>query len=432
MKVPTNALMICEKTPPTNRGSDSHLTVKIDWLQFSLKLPSRALLRAVADYLMATLGDEMTWDVGKGHRNGMYYHNTGHSVKGVKVWWNEPGKQSGKANGNALVCIPASAMNGKSQRDLWELMKWLKSACQPKYTRIDVAIDDYTHSLSYRKFLDACNSRSYSGFDNFTPIKPENKKRENLGYTLYMGSRHSDCLLRLYDKFVESLGLINAARLEGEFKNGYAQQLADDYIAISSCQYNAIAAQYLAGCVVGKIDFREPKSKSGHKNLKRRKRLDWWQSFIDRIGAEVKLGCNRICPSLQATVSWIKKQVAPTLAVLRRVLKPLDYRAFLDNLVDEKDATMSPTNEAKAEVWFFERHTVFGTIPKAPKFWDSKAIKPEVLKQAFEQPSVPFSLGQIVRHKVNQLSYKVSACTHTHAQLQGLDKAVSVYLLEPV
>jgi hypothetical protein len=100
--------------------------------------------------------------------------------------------------------------------------------------------------------------------------------------------------------------------------------------------------------------------------------------------------------------------------------------------VDEKDAAMTPVNEAKAEVWFFERHTVFGEFPKAPKFWDKETIKPEILKQVFESPASVFNVGQIVRHKVSQLNHKVMGCSHTHAQLQGIDKAVSVYLLEPV
>jgi hypothetical protein len=280
--------------------------------------------------------------------------------------------------------------------------------------------------------LDACYARAYSGFDTFVPVKPENKQRKNLGFTLYLGSKSSGTYTRFYDKCVESQGLIDANRIETVFGRDFTEDLVKKYLTIPASQFNALAPQFLAGCIVGKIDFRQPKNKAGDKNIKRRRRLEWWQNFIDRIGAEVKLGCNRICPSLHATVAWVKKQVAPTLAVLRRVLKPLDYRAFLDNLVDEKDASMSPTNEAKAEVWFFERHTVFGEFPKAPKFWNKETIKPEVLKQVFEQLTVPFSMGQIVRHKVNQLSYKVSACTHTHAQLRGIDKAVSVYLLEPV
>jgi hypothetical protein len=366
----------------------------------------------------------------------MYYHNTGHSVLGVKWWWNEPGKESGKSSGNALILIPAGAMNGKTQQQIWELMKWLDKACQPKYTRIDIAVDDRSKALSYRQVLDACNSRAYAGFDKYIPLKPENKKRENLGFTIYLGSKESDKYVRYYDKNIESKEMIDAYRLEGVYKNEYAQKLAKEYIAISASQYDALAPKFLAGCVVGNIDFRETKTKVGEKNKDRRKRLDWWQAFIDRIGAEVKLGCDRICPTLQATVNWVKKQVAPTLAVLRRVLKPLDYRAFIDNLVDEKDACMTPTNEAKADVWFFERHTVIGNIPKSVKFWEQKPIAvdeiPSQVDDEYQQPLPTFSVGQLVRHRVTEVVSKVISCTHTHAQVQGIENAVSVWLLEPV
>lgn len=436
LAIPSSQLSDVTLTPLTNRGSNSQnsqLTAKIDTIRFSVPYRTPARFSALISAVFGAFGDTPVLESGKGVRNGQGYHNSGYGIKGILLAWNEPGKESkGAPNGSMLFSIPGRALSGVTQRRLWELFHTLEKY-EVKYTRVDVAIDDYSKSISYRQMRAAIDERQVVGVDTAWDETRHSMSGKYKGFTLCFGARDSNAHFRYYDKDAESNGLVKAYRLEGEFKNELAQALIKEYLSIPVGQYDELASQLLAGVVVKKIDFLERPKKAGEKNKSRRKRLDWWQAFKDRIGAEIKLGITYKDPTLQATANWVKRSVAPTLAVLRQVLGTLDFRAWLDNVIDEKASNLTAQSEAKIEVWKRLRGQVFGSIPPLVNPFIPKKISTQDVKgiAPYEYPEPVYPIGSIVRHLVDGIARKVVACTHTHAQLEGLEKAVSVYLLKP-
>lgn len=96
-------------------------------------------------------------------------------------------------------------------------------------SRLDIAFDDYSYrengftSAWYHKMWS--NGWTRSRCRAFSYISDGNKAG-----TVYFGTRANGKLLRVYDKYLESKGLVDAVRYEAEFHNHYCNDFAQKYI----------------------------------------------------------------------------------------------------------------------------------------------------------------------------------------------------------
>jgi len=91
-----------------------------------------------------------------------------------------------------------------------------------KFTRIDLTIDFVDHGTFARSFHEFMSKNK----DKWANIFPRRKVTliDSGGTTVYIGSRQSPLMLRIYDKATESKGIVGTSRLEIELKGHYAKQ----------------------------------------------------------------------------------------------------------------------------------------------------------------------------------------------------------------
>jgi len=96
---------------------------------------------------------------------------------------------------------------------------------------------------------------------------------DELGQTIYHGSKDSDRMLRVYDKDAESKGQIAAYRMELQERKKYADKAAQ------LLAYGELT-QVLPNRLVGFIDFKDHKSAA---HIDQRTRCPWFEELV--VGA---------------------------------------------------------------------------------------------------------------------------------------------------
>lgn len=196
---------------------------------------------------------------------------------------------------------------------LRELMKEIKR--YGHITRLDLAVDDIgTNYYSLPELHDLFISGSYvsrfRGFDEHCSYKQQN---EIAGHTIYLGSRKSSAMLRIYDKQAEQNKKLLSAnmppieyswvRWELELKRERAQSVLELIVSGQDIAYltMGILANYL--CIMENDRSRKERCTVSEK----------FKAFIDGIG-KISLYSSSSEKTIDDTKKWLVRQVAPSLA----------------------------------------------------------------------------------------------------------------------
>nr|DAX00834.1 MAG TPA: Replication initiation factor [Inoviridae sp.] len=181
------------------------------------------------------------------------------------------------------------------------------------FTRLDVAIDDkccrYFSVDDVAKILD--NEDIYiAKFRSWRHIVEKSTSGEMLGNTIYMGTRKSDIMLRLYDKQLEQQKKEVAVtcpwvRWEFEIKKERADSFAKE--VIHNQQFGVLGMQLLSWYL--RFINQDDSNKS------RCSTLPLWDEFINNVG-KLKLSINKSEKSVEKSLMWVQRQCAPTIAGL--------------------------------------------------------------------------------------------------------------------
>jgi hypothetical protein len=142
-----------------------------------------------------------------------------------------------------------------------------------KFPRIDTAIDDWQNRIDPDRFLKECK-----GPDKVTHVKKARRMSEEslrshadeLGKTIYLGSKNSDRMLRVYGKYAESNGQIAAYRMGLQERKKYANKAAQDLA------YGELT-QVVPSRLVGFIDFKDHQSAA---HVDKRTRCGWFEELV--------------------------------------------------------------------------------------------------------------------------------------------------------
>lgn len=197
-----------------------------------------------------------------------------------------------------------------------------------KCTRIDIATDDYSKQLEFREICRALDAGEFFGFRTSRVVRGIGGKRA--GWTAYIGSRQSDCMIRIYDKFAESNGRIDCIRYEIEYKDELAQEL---FLLLIGAATSEESLRIYKKYWKGKAEFR---SRENGKNQDRNPRLAWWDSFVTRVGeAAYLVRPIKVAPDVVQKADWIYRQVAKSLAIIKAALPIEKFGDFLDLVISE-------------------------------------------------------------------------------------------------
>jgi DNA relaxase NicK len=148
------------------------------------------------------------------------------------------------------------------------LLLWL-SATGGKATRLDLAIDDYGRGV-----LPADVRASIMRGEVVTRAKGASFRetlRGSSGHTVYIGSRASRVMLRMYDKLIESRGQVTSVRWELVLREEAAQAVQQELATKAwALLFNSQLVRF--------VDFREPNSGS---RTNRQERMTWFAEIVE-------------------------------------------------------------------------------------------------------------------------------------------------------
>jgi hypothetical protein len=323
------------------------IETKIDWLQFAGDMPAEQL------YPFITEVEKLTKEIihqrpGKPSwgANGEY-QNSGRSLKGVRLAWDNRDKD-GKCR--CLISIPGkvlSAMKILTVRELAIGILLTGLHC----TRLDIAIDDFAKRLSFQTIVGALLAGNYAKFKSW-----DWRFSKGGGICIYFGSRESARSTKIYDKFVESKGKVNAYRLETKFGNKLANNVLLEWLMIDpdtlTDGWERESASYLMKSVVGSVNFIDRGVKPDEKNLSRLPRLYWWEAFVELVGGEIYHTAPVVQTSLDRAVQYHKRSTLRSLVCIIKALNMInaeDAKAWVLNQFKMAEATLTAVHHHRIE-----------------------------------------------------------------------------------
>jgi DNA relaxase NicK len=228
-------------------------------------------------------------------------------------------------------------------------MLWAnKNLLNLKCSRLDLAVDDYGKELDFNQLKNAIESHSYSGFRKSRTVM--NHGGKYTGWTVYLGARESEFMVRIYDKFAESKGAIDSIRWEAEIKGKMANNL---FPVLLECPGNeAMYQAKLIKYAIGGISFIQKVSK----NIGRCPLLDWWENWLKYLSCSpLRIFVKRVKTTLSNTKSWIYRSVAKSLAMLEEGLGVYYFEHFVNELL--LDGKSRLTNLDKLRIEDYQTYT---------------------------------------------------------------------------
>jgi len=361
LKLPVKHLPLARgfavKPQPSNRRGQQvskGLHALVDWLSGTVRFTDFARVQELLRFVEGYVGEEIHLEPGVPWHCGITFAHSGRSLSSVRVGWNEP--DGDDCLGHLILSVPGLALSRMSVRDVWRMLSGLVNVWGFKTTVVHPAIDDYEKQLDVKDMVAAIEAGNYARF------RPKSKKGAvftrslggSEGFTLYMGSPSSDRRTRHYNKEAESEGRIPCYRTETVLKDELAQSFVDGWLAISPENFEELSPKYIAGTVAEAIDFPARLSCPGEKNLSRIPRLDWWQKFLDRVGASVRHSRPVVVRSLEKTLTWTHRQVVRALAVAQRAVGKGAFRNWFSREMDWADENLTPFQEYLARQYRVE------------------------------------------------------------------------------
>lgn len=281
--------------------TDFNTKIIVDWLQFTLlrddglEIVFRILRLNPADFERLDKG-------GLGYKDQLINNN-------VRIYY----------NGNLGMGVNTS-ISGKGCRymesqgiNLWSLVFRLAQSAKINITRLDLAldteiklIDKVRKNIDKKKYISKSRSISYICKSGKDSTRTE---------TIYIGSRSSDLMIRIYDKAVEQgLEEIDWERWEIVLKKEKIREAIPMLKKDISHTFKNILYTYFRP--LRKIESNKSRSKVEK----------WYMNFLGQV-EKVSLYRDPSQKTIEDKWSWIDKQVAPTLALLSLAFENTDFLA---------------------------------------------------------------------------------------------------------
>lgn len=191
--------------------------------------------------------------------------------------------------------------------------------------RLDLAINDRAGILDIPDLTAKCNCeecvslfRSFKSYASGELVKHNEQDKAGMGHTLYIGSLKSEVYFCCYEKDYEQYAKLGIPTSEAPIKNRFEIRLKDEraYYAVRELLTHYDAEQTAFSIINHYIRFvdREPEKRKTDWKLN-----DRWAWFIGKDRPPIKLTTDPEPYTLERTLGWISRQVAPTLKMLKKI-----------------------------------------------------------------------------------------------------------------
>ncbi len=227
-----------------------------------------------------------------------------------------------------------------------ELIAILKDFTNCKFTRLDLAIDDFQKHFTVsriRNYLEKglCITR-------LEEYESKNRYKVATGQatmdSIYLGSMSSRLSINFYDKKLErdakekeSDGSWDSwTRTELRLKREYADQAADMILL-----YNMDLGRVAFGLLSKNIRF--VKKHSSDKNIRRRQECIWWLNYIGKVD-KLKFSLEAPDRTIEKSKQWFGHAVAPTIAAIQES-DPKAFQEWLLEMLEQGKERMNDKHE---------------------------------------------------------------------------------------
>lgn len=283
----------------------SPFTLTIDWLAFTLPVGS------VQDTMHVIGGDWTKSEVGfRGYPSSWITEGAGRGVGKL-------GTGALRSTREVHVDLSAGIVASWSIDKVRTVLQWVLSR-DGHFTRLDCALDDRSSSVPLSTIKQAVDvGQCVTRADRMQRISSGSiHKGTPSGETIYIGSPHSQTLLRIYDKRLERQAKEHedwqdyGIRWELELKKDRAQVCGQ----LLSYLEEADWLEYMVGVLRTYIDFRDTSREETNEHRGRAPLLDWWLLLTEGF-KKARLVVEKDPHTLAKAKLWVSRAVAPTLAM---------------------------------------------------------------------------------------------------------------------
>lgn len=210
--------------------------------------------------------------------------------------------------------------------------------------RLDLAINDKAGILDIPELTEKCDCeecisvfRSFKSYASGQLIKSHEQDKAGMGHTLYIGSLKSEVYFCIYEKAQEQYAKLGIPLEETPVKNRFEIRLKNDraYYAVRDL-LTYYDAERTAFDIINRY-MRFVDKEDG------KKRSDWqvndrWAWFIGADRGHLKLTTKPEPYTLERTLNWIARQVAPTLKMAKKIDR-INGTNIIDSLVQDAKLT---------------------------------------------------------------------------------------------
>ena len=193
--------------------------------------------------------------------------------------------------------------------------------------RLDLAINDMAGILDIPELTEKCNReecisvfRSFKSYRSGELVRSNEQDRYGMGNTLYIGSLKSEVYFCIYEKDYEQYVKLGTPLDEADIINRFEIRLRNEraYYAVRDLLTYYDAEQTAFSIINQYVRFvdEEPDKRKNDWKLN-----DRWAWFIGDNRQSLKLTTKPEPYTLDRTLRWVQRQVAPTLKMLKKIDK---------------------------------------------------------------------------------------------------------------
>jgi len=274
-------------------GGSAHARVAPDYIAFTVTNDTPV------STVLAMLGFKFN-EIGFGRYR--YRQGAVAEVGGLEVYWD--GCQDGMGT---HVRISGKGCRHLEDDPFFEWGEWfsdIRKKLGGRFSRVDIAIDDEGYNVEFDTVLKAVENKEVTrrgdAYDERYRFRGGRKEK-----TLYIGSRESEAMLRVYQKGFELGGEVGWLRFEAEFKGKRAEGWVTVFLT-----HGWDAA---VGVFRHLWEFKDASHVTTDRT--RQRAADWWVQLIGAAKFSFKLG-QAVAATWQSVQKWMVRQWAPSVAML--------------------------------------------------------------------------------------------------------------------
>lgn len=206
--------------------------------------------------------------------------------------------------------------------------------------RLDLAINDRTGILDIRELTKKCQNeecislfRSFKSYGSGELVRKQEK--EGMGETLYIGSVKSEVYFCLYQKDYEQLMKLGIPLEDAEIKNRFEIRLKNEralFAVRDLIRYRDV--ERTAFSIINRyLRFAE---KDETKRRSQWLTNEHWAWFIGKNRQELRLTTEPEPYTLERTIRWIGRQVAPTLK-MAQILDKINDTTIIKDIIERAE-----------------------------------------------------------------------------------------------